>query len=163
MPDQPNPTRRDVVKAAGVITAAAAIAELKGAPAILTARAASDQMKYGVIGTGGRGGYLLKHLTKIDNGHCAAICDLDDSPLNKAADTIGTNPTKYKPYRELLADKNVEAVLIAVPLFEHYAVTKDTLQAGKHTFCEKSLVFKPEEIHPLPPLHPQYPNHVLHI
>ncbi len=163
MPDQPNPTRRDVVKAAGVITAAAAIADLQGAPAILKVRAASDQMKYGVIGTGGRGGYLLKHLTKIDNGHCAAICDLDDSRLDKAAATIGTNPTKYKDYRELLADKNVEAVLIAVPLFEHYAVTKDTLQAGKHTFCEKSLVFKPEEIHALRALKAQYPKQVLQV
>src|SRR5260370_39728181 len=115
------------------------------------------------MGRGGGGGYLLKHLTKIDNGHCAAICDLDDSRLDKAAATIGTNPTKYKDYRELLADKNVEAVLIAVPLFEHYAVTKDTLQAGKHTFCEKSLVFKPEEIHALRTLKAQYPNKVFQV
>src|SRR5258707_11524675 len=163
MPDQPTPTRRDVVKAVGVITAAAAIADLQGAPAILKVRAASDQMKYGVIGTGGRGGYLLKHLTKIDNGHCAAICDLDDSRLDKAAATIGTNPTKYKDYRELLADKNVEAVVVAVPLFEHYSVTKDSLQAGKHTFCEKSLVFKPEEIHALRALKAQYPKQVLQV
>src|SRR5689334_17202338 len=116
MPENQNPTRRDVVKAAGVLTAAAAVTELQGAPAILKVRAASEQMKYGVIGTGGRGSYLLKHLTKIDNGRCAAICDLDDARLDKAAATIGTSPAKYKDYRELLADKNVEAVLIAVPL-----------------------------------------------
>ena len=75
---------------------------------------ASDQMKYGVIGLGGRGAYLLKHLTKVDNGRCSAICDLDDAKLDKAYATIGTNPSKYKDYRELLADKNVEAVIIAV-------------------------------------------------
>src|SRR6202165_5354799 len=117
MPENSNPTRRDVVKAAGVATAAAAVAHLEGAPAILKVHAASDQMKYGVIGTGGRGGYLLKHLTKVDNGHCVAICDLDDEKLNKAANTIGTNPTKYKDYREVLSDKNVDSVIIAVPLF----------------------------------------------
>ena len=94
MPESQNPTRRDVVKAAGVATAAAALVDLQGAPAILKVRAASDQMKYGVIGTGGRGGYLLKHLTKIDNGHCTAICDLDDAKLDKAAATIGTSPAK---------------------------------------------------------------------
>src|SRR5271155_3032211 len=149
MPENSKPTRRDVVKAAGIATAAVAIAEFDSAPAILKVRAASDQMKYGVIGVGGRGGYLLKHLTKVDNGHCAAVCDFDDAKMDKAAATIGTSPAKYKDYRELLADKNVEAVIIAVPLFEHYQVTKDTLQAGKHTFCEKSLVFKPEEIHAL--------------
>src|SRR5258706_16010207 len=100
MPAQPNPTRRDVVKAAGVITAAAAIADLQGAPAILKVRAASDQMKYGVIGTGGRGGYLLKHLTKIHNGHCAAICDLDDSRRDKAAAPLGPHPPQDKDYRQ---------------------------------------------------------------
>lgn len=138
-------TRRDVVKAAGVAGAAAALTQIVGAPAIV--KAAPEQVKYGVIGTGGRGGYLLKHLAKIDNGHCAAICDLDPNKMDKVSLVIGTNPSKYKDYRELLADKNVDAVIIAVPLFEHYKVTKDALDAGKHVFCEKSLVFKPEEAH----------------
>ena len=163
MPENSNPTRRDVVKAAGVVTAAVAVAGFDSAPAILNVHAASDQMKYGVIGLGGRGGYLLKHLTKVDNGRCAAICDLDDAKMDKAPATIGTSPSKYKDYRELLADKNVEAVIIAVPLFAHYQITKDTLQAGKHTFCEKSLVFKPEEIHALRALVPQYPKQVLQV
>jgi predicted dehydrogenase len=163
MPENPQPTRRDVVKAAGVVTAAAAIAEFQGAPAILKVHAASDQMKYGVIGTGGRGSYLLKHLTKVDNGHCAAICDLDEARMDKASATIGTSPSKYKDYRELLADKNVEAVVIALPLFEHYQVTKDALDAGKHILCEKSLVFKPEEIHALRALVAQHPKQVLQV
>jgi predicted dehydrogenase len=163
MPENSNPTRRDVVKAAGVVTAVAAVANLEGAPAILKVHAASDQMKYGMIGAGGRGSYLLKHLTKVDNGHCVAVCDFDAEKLDKAAATSGTIPTKYKDYRELLSDKNVEAVLITVPLFEHYEVTKDALLAGKHVFCEKSLVFKPEELHALRALVPQYPKQVLQV
>lgn len=156
-------TRRDVVKIAGAATvAAAAVAtQFHGAPAFV--KAAPDQMKYGVIGTGGRGSYLLKHLTKVDNGHCAAICDLDDERLNKAYNVIGTSPAKYKDYRELLADKNLDAVVIAVPLFEHYRVTKDALEAGKHVFCEKSLVFKPEEIHALRALYKQHPKQLLQV
>ena len=161
MPDNPDPSRRDVIKVAGAATAAAAITQLQSAPAIV--RANTDQVKYGVIGTGGRGSYLLKHLTKVDNGHCAAICDLDDEKLARAAGIIGTNPSKYKDYRELLSDKNVEAVFVTVPLFEHFKVTKDTLQAGKHTFCEKSLVFKPEEVHALRALYAQYPKQVLQV
>ncbi|HTA70644.1 MAG TPA: Gfo/Idh/MocA family oxidoreductase [Bryobacteraceae bacterium] len=163
MAENSDPTRRDVMKAAGVVTAVAAVGDLEGAPAILKVHAASEQMKYGMIGTGGRGSYLLKHLTKVDNGHCSAVCDLNDDQLNKASETAGTNPTKYKDYRELLSDKNVEAVLIAVPLFEHFEVTKDALQAGKHVFCEKSLVFKPEELHALRALVPQYPKQVLQV
>src|SRR3984893_138216 len=163
MPENSTPTRRDVMKAASVVTAAAVVSDLQGAPAILKVHAASDQMKYGMIGTGGRGNYLLKHLTKVDNGHCVAVCDLNDEQLNKASATIGTSPAKYKDYRELLSDKNVEAVLISVPLFEHYEVTKDALQSGKHVFCEKSLVFKPEEVHALRALVPQFPKQVLQV
>ena len=89
MPEKSDPTRREVVKIAGVATAAAAaISQFQGAPAIV--KAAPDQMKYGVIGTGGRGSYLLKHLTKIDNGRCAAVCDVDDVRLDKAVTIIGT-------------------------------------------------------------------------
>ena len=163
MKENSNPTRRDVVKAAGVATVAAAVADLQAAPAILKVHAASDQVPFGVIGTGGRGSYLLKHLTKVDNGRCAAICDLDDAKLDRASNIIGTKPARYKDYRELLADKNVEAVIIAVPLFEHYGITRDSLQAGKHTFCEKSLVFKPEEVHALRALVAQYPKQVLQV
>ena len=90
MSESSNPTRRDVMKAAGAVTAAAAVAKLEGPPAIVKVHAASDQMKYGMIGAGGRGSYLLKHLTKVDNGHCAAVCDLDDERLDKAAATVGT-------------------------------------------------------------------------
>ncbi|HLJ47055.1 MAG TPA: Gfo/Idh/MocA family oxidoreductase [Bryobacteraceae bacterium] len=156
-----DPTRRDVVKAAGVIGAAAALTHLEGGPAIV--KAAGEQVKYGVIGTGGRGGYLLKHLKKIDNGRCTAICDLDPAKMDQAAATIGTNPAKYKDYRALLSDKNVDAVIIAVPLFEHYKVTKDTLDAGKHVFCEKSLVFKPEEVHMLRAQVAQHPKQLFQV
>ena len=152
-------TRRDLVKAAGAAGAAAVL--LQGAPAVV--KAAPEQVKYGVIGTGGRGGYLLKHLTKIDNGRCAAVCDLDPKKMDQVATLIGTNPAKYKDYRELLADKNVEAVIIAVPLFEHYRVTKDALDAGKHVFCEKSLVFKPEEAHMVRAQVAQHPKQVFQV
>ena len=161
MPEQSDLTRRDAVKIAGAATAAVAITQFTGAPAIV--KAAPDQMKYGMIGTGGRGSYLLKHLTKVDGGRCAAICDLDDEKLSKAYNTIGTNPTKYKDYRELLADKSLDAVMIAVPLFEHFRVTRDALQAGKHVFCEKSLVFTPEEIHALRALYAQHPKQLLQV
>lgn len=159
-------TRRDVMKiagAAGVTAAAITTAVKAGGPAIIKARAASNQVKYGMIGTGSRGTYLLGHLAKVDNGHCAALCDLDQESLDKAATVIGTNPKKYKDYRELLADKDVDAVLIAVPLYEHFPVTRDALQAGKNTFCEKSLVFRPEEVHALRTLAAEHSKQVLQV
>src|SRR5260370_31912281 len=138
--------RRGCVKGGGAGSAvAAAIPAVHGAPAVQKVRAANDQVQFGIIGTGSRGSYLLKHLKGIDNGRCVAACDINPENLKHGIDTIGNNPKQYKDYRELLAAKDVDAVIVTVPLFVHYPVTRDALMAGKHVFCEKCLVFKPEE------------------
>jgi predicted dehydrogenase len=152
-------SRRDVLKTAGAVTAAAAV--IQGAPAIQKVKAANDQVQFGMIGTGSRGNYLLKHLKDIDNGRCVALCDIQEDPLKEAAKTIGNNPKTFKDYRELLAQKDVEAVFVTTPLFVHYPITKDALEAGKHVFCEKCLVFKPEEVHGLRALAAQHPKQTL--
>ena len=160
-----NPSRRDAVKIAGAGTVAVttAVAAFEaGAPAILKA-AQGDKLRYGMIGTGSRGDYLLKHLHGIDNGHCVALCDISQEHLDRSAKTIGTNPAKFKDYRELLSKNNVDAVLIAVPLFLHFPVTKDALLAGKHVFCEKSLVFKATEMAELRTLSEARPKQVLQV
>src|ERR1035438_4829750 len=155
-------SRRDFVKAAGAVTAvAAAIPAVHGAPAVQKVRAANDQVQYGIIGTGSRGSYLLKHLKGIDNGRCGSICDINPENLKHGFDTIGNNPKQFKDYRELLAAKEVEAVFVTTPLFVHYPITKDALEAGKHVFCEKCLVFKPEEVHALRALYAQHPKQIL--
>ena len=152
-----NLSRRDAVKVAGAATAAIA-----GAPAILKA-APGDKLRYGVIGTGSRGDYLLKHLHSIDNGQCTALCDVSQEHLDRSAKTIGTNPAKFKDYRELLSKNDIDAVIIAVPLFLHFPVTKDALLAGKHVFCEKSLVFKATEMAELRTLVEARPKQVLQV
>jgi len=155
-------SRRDFVKAAGAVSAvAAAIPAVHGAPAVQKVRAANDQVQFGIIGTGSRGSYLLKHLKGIDNGKCVAVCDINPENLKHGFDTIGNNPKQFADYRELLAQKDVEAVFVTTPLFRHYPITKDALEAGKHVFCEKCLVFKPEEVHALRALHAQHPKQVL--
>ncbi len=157
-------SRRDVVKMAGAVgVAAVAASKAQGAPFIQTVKAANNQLQYGMIGTGGRGSYLLKHLTKIDNGRCVAVCDVNQTALDKANQITGTNPAKFKDYRELLSQKNVDAVIVAVPLYLHFPVTKDALQAGKHVLCEKSLVFKPEEVHALRALCAEHPKQVMQV
>src|ERR1039457_4697178 len=155
-------SRRDFVKAAGAVTAmAAAIPAVQGAPGGLKARAANDPVQFGIIGTGSRGSYLLKHLKGIDNGRCLAACDINPDNLKHGVDTIGNNPKQYKDYRELLAAKDVDAVIVTLPLFIHYQVTRDALMAGRHVFCEKCLVFKPEEVHALRAVYQEHPKQVL--
>ena len=152
-------SRRDFVKTAAAVTAAAAVVE--GAPAIQKVRAANDQVQFGMIGTGSRGSYLLKHIKNIDNGRCVALCDINPENLKHGVDTIGNNPKTFADYRELLAQKDVDAVFCTTPLFVHFPITKDALMAGKHVFCEKCLVFKPEEVHALRALATERPKQIL--
>ena len=153
-------SRRDLLKAAGAATAVAATVQA-AAPAIQKVRAANDQVQYGMIGTGSRGSYLLKHLKNIDSGRCVALCDINAENLKHGVETIGNNPKTFKDYRELLALQDVDAVFVITPLFVHYPLTTDALKAGKNVFCEKCLVFKPEEVHALRALYAEHPKQIL--
>jgi predicted dehydrogenase len=161
MPESSNPTRRDALKVAGAASIASAAARAAGGPFVRTAKAATNSVQFGMVGTGSRGTYLLKHLKGIDTGKCVAVCDINDDAMTKAIDTIGGTPKRYKDYRELLADKDVEAVFVTTPLFMHFPVTKDVLESGKHVFCEKSLVFRPQEVHALRGMVAARPKQVL--
>jgi ornithine cyclodeaminase/alanine dehydrogenase-like protein (mu-crystallin family) len=69
-------SRRDFVKRAAAVSAVAAAAQkVEGFPYINSVRAASEQVTFGMIGTGSRGTYLLKHLKNVDVGRCVALCD----------------------------------------------------------------------------------------
>ncbi|HTS31794.1 MAG TPA: Gfo/Idh/MocA family oxidoreductase [Bryobacteraceae bacterium] len=155
-------SRRELLKAAGAVTAAAAaIPTVQGFPGIQKVKAANDQVQFGIIGSGSRGTYLMKHMKAIDSGKCVALCDIQQDAIDRGVQTIGTNPRTFKDYRELLAMKEVEAVFVTVPLFVHFPITKDALMAGKHVFCEKCLVFKPEEVHALRALALEHPKQIL--
>ena len=162
MSQEKDVSRRDLLKAASVATAAAAaVPAVQGAPGIQKVRAANDQVQYGMVGTGSRGSYLLKHLKNIDGGRCTALCDIQQTALDRGLETIGNRPKAFKDYRELLAQKDVDAVFVTTPLFVHFPVTKDALMAGKHVFCEKCLVFKPEEVYGLRALAEEHPKQII--
>lgn len=149
MADTSDVTRRDVVKMAGAATAVAAAKKLQGAPAIQKVHAANNVVNFAIIGTGSRGSYHITHLNGLDGGRCTVVCDIDDFAAEGAADLSKDKPEWCTDYREVLTRQDVDAVIIAVPLYEHFRITRDALLAGKHVFCEKSLVFKPEEVHAL--------------
>ncbi len=149
-PEQPDDlSRRSVLKT--------------GAAALFSVRAASDPVKFGLVGLGLRGSYLLSRLSHLDTAKCVALCDIDQQALDTAAGSVLASPKKYKDYRDLLADKDVEAVIIAVPLYVHFPITRDALVAGKHLFCESDLVFKAEEVHLLRKLAAEHATQVLQV
>lgn len=147
-------SRRDALKSSAALVAS---------PSLLTVHAASNPVKFGVIGLGDRGSYLLNRLVTLDTGRCVALCDVNTQAMEATARKLATNPKKYADHHQLLADKDVEAVIIAVPLYLHFQIVKDALLAGKHVFCEKTLVFKPDEVHLLRTLAADHSKLVLQV
>jgi predicted dehydrogenase len=87
------------------------------------------------------------------------ICDVFDQHAEKglaaASHDIHTGgnfaskyPAKrYRHYQEMLADPDIDAVIISTPDHHHAQMTIDAIQAGKHVYCEKSLIHREEEIY----------------
>ena len=158
-----NITRREVVQIGAATAVAAAVVAKATGPGIQKVKAASNQIQLGIIGLGGRGQYHVTHLNKLDGHKLVAACDIYEPNLKKGAGESKDKPQQYKDYRELLARKDIDAVMIAAPLYLHYPMTRDAIQAGKHVFCEKSLVFKPEEIYALRALMQDHSKQVLQV
>ena len=149
--------RRHFAKAAAAAGVAATAAS--HGPFVHSAKAANAVVNYAMIGPGSRGRRLLeRHLVRMNHGKCVALCDIYEKNLKRALKVFDDEPRAYTDYNELLAQDDIDAVLITVPLFLHFPVMKAALEAGKHVFCEKSLVFTPEEVHALRALHEAHPE-----
>lgn len=100
----------------------------------------NDTINIGVIGTGDRGGGLIPIIDGIPNLRVSACCDIIPFRLQEGLSKTKTKIRGYKDYQKLLEDKNVDAVLIATPFSTHGQMAIDALDAGKHVYCEKTLV-----------------------
>jgi predicted dehydrogenase len=125
-------TRRDFL---AIGTAAIA------APAVLRGMDLTrDPVRIGHIGTGTRGWGLTKFTGAIPEAKVVAICDVYGPHLRRGYEACGNPDAKrYTDYRELLADRNVEAVVIATPDHWHEQMVLDAVAAGKAVYCEKGL------------------------
>jgi predicted dehydrogenase len=116
--------------------------------AMAAAAAAPDQLVLGVIGSGGRGTSVMGVFQKHADVKVGAICDVYEPNLEQAiseAVKAGSRPKAYRNYKDLLADKDIQAVLIATPEHWHYQMVMDAIAAGKDIYVEKPLCRTPEE------------------
>ncbi|MFN7927860.1 MAG: Gfo/Idh/MocA family oxidoreductase [Blastocatellia bacterium] len=108
---------------------------------------ANDRVRLGVIGTGNRGSDVMAHFMKESDVEVVALCDVYESALNEAKAKTGGKAQGYGDYRQLLANKDVDAVLIATPDHWHAKISIDACNAGKAVYCEKPLTWAWEEGH----------------
>ena len=99
-----------------------------------------------VIGTGRMGSVHARNLARlIPEANLVALCDIRLEVAQAVADELGIQRV-VKDYHELLADKDIEAILIASSTNTHAFIMKDVAAAGKHIFCEKPLALDLAEI-----------------
>jgi myo-inositol 2-dehydrogenase/D-chiro-inositol 1-dehydrogenase len=99
-----------------------------------------------VIGTGRMGGVHVRNIVRlIPEANLVAICDIRLEVAQAVADECGIKRV-VQDYHELLADKDIEAILIATSTPTHAFIMKDVARAGKHIFCEKPLALDLKEI-----------------
>jgi len=126
-------TRREFIGA----TAVAAVA---GFPSILSAKSPNGTIGVGHIGMGTRGGDLINGVVNCDGVKVTAICDVYAPHRQKGVERSKNPDVKtYVDYHELLADKNVDAVVIGAPDHWHCRMLLDAVKAGKDIYCEKGF------------------------
>ena len=125
------------------------IAAVPAAAPALIVSPAGDAVVFGIVGCGVRGQYLLGHCNNIPSARCSALCDPNEASLAQAQRASRHRPRGVKDYRQLLAAPEIQAVVVATPLHLHFPIVRDALLAGKHVFCENTLVFRPEEVRAL--------------
>ncbi len=150
----PESNRRDFLKNASLASMMAMVGgvELKadepaksapGAEAALTEKPLPKLINVGVIGLNEWGREILKQLALLPSdpthgAHVVAICDNYPAALRRAGKDA-PNAQKYDDYSKLLADPNVQAVIIATPTASHKEIALAALAAGKHVYCEAPL------------------------
>jgi len=129
---------------AGSATAAAALSARSYARVI----GANDRVGLGVIGLGRRGTIVSSALLADGRAQLSAVSDVYDAQTTQFLARVAgsdSKPSGHVAYQDLIARKDVEAVLIATPDHLHVTIARDSLAAGKHVYLEKPTLHHWEE------------------
>jgi len=135
-------TRRDFLQRAG---AGAIVYKMAGARPQLKAASKNDQIGLGFIGVGIRGTYLLQGFQAISGVRPVIAADVYDGHHTNAKEITKGAILTTRDYHEVLARKDVDAVVIATPDHWHHRMTLDAFDAGKHVFVEKPMTWSIEQ------------------
>jgi predicted dehydrogenase len=146
-------SRRDFLKAAGK-GALASAAAVQAFPLIVPSTvfgetAPSNRINVGAIGTGRISrGHDLPGVWRYDTARIMAVCDLDSRRLSEAKKLVNDyyskqsgkpydGVTTYSNYRELLKNKDIDAVLVSTPDHWHALIAIHAVEAGKDVYLQK--------------------------
>ena len=134
--------RRDFFKRAAVSTAGVSLA-MSGA-STGSVMGANDRIRLGLIGCGHQGVDNMKHFMK-QGVEVAAVCDVYEPNLQKGLEAAGGKAKAVKDFRQVLDEKEIDAVIVATPDHWHPLPTVMACQAGKDVYVEKPICVAVEE------------------
>ena len=135
-----NWSRRDFLRAgSGAAVGGLIAARTVDLVAQEVAPASGDVVRFGIIGVGTEGSALLRNAVTLPAVKCIAASDLYDGRHTLAQEIAGSDVRTTRRYHEVLDDKSIQAVIVAVPDFWHKQVVVDALAAGKDVYCEKPM------------------------
>ena len=134
--------RRDFIRRAAVSTAGISLA-MSGA-STESVLGANDRIRLGLIGCGRQGRDNMGHFIR-QGVEVAAVCDVYEPSLQKGLQAAGGKAKALKDFRQVLDDKEIDAVIVATPDHWHPLPAVMACQAGKDVYVEKPICVAVEE------------------
>jgi predicted dehydrogenase len=143
--------RRNFLKAAGAVSAAS-LASRAGAEtgkriiALGTDQepakpvTANDHLQIALIGAGGQGMGDTRSAVQVPGVKLVAVADCYDGRLKRSKEIWGDDIFTTRDYNEILARKDIDAVIIGTPDHWHKQASVDAMKAGKDVYCEKPMI-----------------------
>ena len=100
---------------------------------------ANDRIRVGLIGSGGRGREDWSNFLKQSDVEPVAVCDVYEPFRQRGVAMTEGRAKPFKDFRQLLDEKEIDAVIVATPDHWHAFITIAACQAGKDVYCEKPL------------------------
>src|SRR4051794_38783736 len=138
-------SRRELLKTSALASVALGVGAHFTA-AQTTSTSSEKFLRWGIIGPGHRGMIHINALNTFKSQmQILGVCDVMEKHLQQGAQRAGGNVATYTDYQKLLANPDINAVLIATPNMWHKEMVLAALQAGKHVMCEKPMAVNFDE------------------